>query len=234
MLKKGDFHMHSKCSDGNLTPSELVKYAKVRKVDIISLTDHNNVEGLNEAIEEGKRSGVVVIPGVELSTKYKNNKVHILGYFKDNSFDDELFKEVLNCNKKGNLKTVKKLININVDFIEGNDKLSVEAGIALLKFFGASVVLAHPVLLSKECFNVISKYKFQGIEAKYFKNTEEETEYFINFAQKRNIFYTAGSDFHTRIEQYRVHGLIGDVYLNEGEIETFLSKSGLKIWVDNF
>ena len=84
MLIKGDFHMHSTCSDGNLSPAELVRYAKKRKVDIIALTDHNSCDGLYEAISEGKRSGIVVIPAVELSTKYKENRVHILGYFKDN------------------------------------------------------------------------------------------------------------------------------------------------------
>ena len=79
MLIKGDFHMHSTCSDGNLSPAELVRYAKKRKVDIIALTDHNSCDGLYEAISEGKRSGIVVIPAVELSTKYKENRVHILG-----------------------------------------------------------------------------------------------------------------------------------------------------------
>ena len=79
MLEKGDFHMHSICSDGNLSPAEIVKYAKKRKVDIIALTDHNNVNGLDEAIYEGKKNNVVVIPGVELSTKYKSNRVHEIG-----------------------------------------------------------------------------------------------------------------------------------------------------------
>ena len=81
--------MHSTCSDGNLSPTELVRYAKKRKVDIISLTDHNDCDGLDEAINEGKRSDIVVIPGVELSTKYKENRVHILGYFKDDSYNNE-------------------------------------------------------------------------------------------------------------------------------------------------
>ena len=44
--------MHSTCSDGNLSPTELVRYAKKRKVDIISLTDHNDCDGLDEAINE--------------------------------------------------------------------------------------------------------------------------------------------------------------------------------------
>ena len=46
MLEKGDFHVHSTSSDGNLSPTEIVKYAKKRKVDIIALTDHNNVNGI--------------------------------------------------------------------------------------------------------------------------------------------------------------------------------------------
>ena len=61
-----------------------------------------------------------------------------------------------------------------------------------------------------------------GIEAKYFKNTENDTKYFIDIANKRKMIYTAGSDFHNYIESYRLHGMIGDVYLNNEEIEKFL------------
>ena len=234
MLEKGDFHMHSICSDGNLSPAEIVKYAKKRKVDIIALTDHNNVNGLDEAIYEGKKNNVVVIPGVELSTKYKSNRVHVLGYFKDDSYKNELLIQILRSVKLGRIGEIKKIFKDKLDFNGYKNKLYVETGIKLLKFFGATVVLAHPVLICRNYYDDIFKMDFDGIEAKYFKNTEEDTEYFIRIAKERRLLYTAGSDFHTKIEQYRIHGLIGDVFLNQREIEAFLKGSGLDVWTNKF
>ena len=198
MYKKGDFHIHSKYSDGGLTPCEVVRLAKKRKVDIMAITDHNNTDGIDEAIEEGKINDIRVIPGVELSTRYNKCRVHVLGYFKDDSYKNDLLKEVLLKVKQENIKDI-------------------------LHFFGATVVLAHPVLLCKKDFDNIIKIDFDGIEAKYFKNTEEDTKRFINLAREKNIIYTAGSDFHDYIEDYRIHGMIGDVYLNIEEINNFLN-----------
>ena len=224
MYTKGDFHIHSTFSDGGLTPSEIVKLAKRKEVDIISITDHNNTDGIDEAIEEGKSQGIRVIPGVELSTRYNKCRVHVLGYFKDDSYNNELLKIVLLKVRQGNIKELRKIFYNNIDFCGYKDKLCVKTGVDILKFFGATVVLAHPVLLCKKDFENIINIDFDGIEAKYYKNTEEDTKYLINIAKERNMIYTAGSDFHDYIEYYRVHGMIGDVYLNQEEIREFLNK----------
>ena len=68
---------------------------------------------------------------------------------------------------------------------------------------------------------------FDGLEAKYFSNTVEDTEYFLKVAKDSNLLYTAGSDFHGCSEFYRSHGMIGDVYLNEHEIYDFLARGNL-------
>ena len=94
MYKKGDFHIHSTCSDGKFTPEEVIMLSKEKTVDIISLTDHNNTCGIDEAISFGKELGIKVIPGVELSTRYNNSKVHILGYFKDDNYKNDLLVEI--------------------------------------------------------------------------------------------------------------------------------------------
>lgn len=75
-----DFHMHSNKSDGGSTPKDLVAFCKQRGLKAIALTDHDTVSGVAEAIEEGKRLGIKVLPGVELSTTYNGEEVHILGY----------------------------------------------------------------------------------------------------------------------------------------------------------
>lgn len=227
MYKKGDFHIHSTSSDGNCTPSEVVMLAQKRGVDIIALTDHNTTSGIDEAIKCGNYIGVKVIPGVELSTRYNNTKVHILGYFKDDSYKDELLIQVLKCIKDHKINSIRSLLHGYLNTYYRRDKICVENGIEILKFFGASVVLAHPVLLPPNDFKEIIKLNFDGIEAKYFSNSINDTEYFLNIAKEKQLFYTAGSDFHISNTKYRIHGLIGDVFLNQSEISDFLNKAEL-------
>ncbi|MBI3611541.1 MAG: PHP domain-containing protein [Nitrospirae bacterium] len=76
-----DLHTHSTASDGTLTPSELVRYAADKRLRAIALTDHDGVDGLDEAIAEGGRLGIEVIPGVELSADHPAGAMHILGFF---------------------------------------------------------------------------------------------------------------------------------------------------------
>ncbi len=222
MYTKGDFHIHSIYSDGSLTPSKVVRLAKEKQVDIMAITDHNNTDGVDEAIIEGRKNNIFVIPGVELSTKYNDCKVHVLGYFKDDSYRNDLLKEILSNVKRGRIKEIRKIFKDKIDFCGFDNRLCTQTGVDILRFFGATVVLAHPVLLCKRDFDNIININFDGIEAKYFKNIENDTKYFIDIANKRKMIYTAGSDFHNYIESYRLHGMIGDVYLNNKEIEKFL------------
>ncbi|NMM62659.1 PHP domain-containing protein [Clostridium sp. P21] len=85
MYTKGDFHLHTTASDGKFSPKELVAMAKKENIDIMSITDHDTIHGIDEAVQEGKRLGIKVVPGIELSTLYREENVHILGYFNDTS-----------------------------------------------------------------------------------------------------------------------------------------------------
>lgn len=69
-----DLHSHSVYSDGSDTPAELVEIAKKTGLSALALTDHDTVAGVNEAIEAADGSDLEIIPGVELSTFYKNTK----------------------------------------------------------------------------------------------------------------------------------------------------------------
>lgn len=90
-----DLHVHSTSSDGSYTPSELVHYAIEKGLSAFALTDHDTVDGIDEAINEASRismsrfnktnignsiySPLKVIPGIELSAEYKGKDIHILG-----------------------------------------------------------------------------------------------------------------------------------------------------------
>lgn len=80
-----DLHTHSTASDGTLNPAELVRYAKERGVEVLSLTDHDTLSGLDEALEEALRIGLDFIPGVEISAEFEPGTLHVLGYFVDPS-----------------------------------------------------------------------------------------------------------------------------------------------------
>jgi 3',5'-nucleoside bisphosphate phosphatase len=74
-----DLHSHSTASDGSCAPGEVVREAQKHGLSAIALTDHDTTEGLTAAIEEGKRVGVRVVPGVELSAVEDDLETHILG-----------------------------------------------------------------------------------------------------------------------------------------------------------
>jgi hypothetical protein len=76
-----DMHMHSTASDGTFTPTQLVEEACRRGLKAMALTDHDTIDGLEEAIEVGKELGVEVVSGIEFSTEYQGKEIHILGYF---------------------------------------------------------------------------------------------------------------------------------------------------------
>lgn len=77
-----DLHTHSNCSDGSMTPTELVAHAAEKGIKAIALSDHDTVSGVDEAIEAGKRFGVEVVPAIEFSVQSKT-ETHILGYYID-------------------------------------------------------------------------------------------------------------------------------------------------------
>jgi len=81
MNGKVDLHMHTMHSDGSNSPAEIVRLAKKNGLDTISITDHDSLNGFSEAFNEGKKLGVEVIPGVEISSDIGDHEVHILGYF---------------------------------------------------------------------------------------------------------------------------------------------------------
>lgn len=226
MYTKGDFHMHTIESDGDYTPTEIVIIAKESNVDTIAITDHKTMSGVEEAIKAGEWLGVKVIPGIELSTRFNGRKVHVLGYFSNEVYKDKDFIRALRYIKKDNIRLLETLIGTYVDVRKDKekDKLTTQTGIDLLKYFGGSVVMAHPVRLKGGIFESLLELNFDGIEAIYSKNTSEQNQFYKNIAREKGWFYTAGSDFHSDKRIDTRHGLIGQVSLNKDEIEAFMIK----------
>jgi len=81
---KYDLHLHTTASDGRLTPSQMVALAKDRGLEVISITDHDSVSGVDEALAAAGSGGkITVVPGVEINTDLATGELHVLGYFID-------------------------------------------------------------------------------------------------------------------------------------------------------
>ena len=74
-----DLHCHSTVSDGLLTPAQLVEHAAVRGVDVLALTDHDDIGGLEEAHRVAAGKNITLINGVEISVNWRGQTLHIVG-----------------------------------------------------------------------------------------------------------------------------------------------------------
>ncbi len=110
MEKWIDLHTHSTASDGSMRPAELVRYARETGLAAIALTDHDSMGGVEEAIEEGKKTGVEVVAGVEIGVEFKP-EMHMLGYFFGDSYENirEVLEELRQNREKRNPQIVEKL-----------------------------------------------------------------------------------------------------------------------------
>jgi len=77
-----DLHTHTVCSDGSMTPTELVQHAKTAGLAAVAVSDHDTADGVKEALAAGREAGIEVIPAIELSA-VSDTETHILGYFID-------------------------------------------------------------------------------------------------------------------------------------------------------
>ncbi|MDX1448435.1 MAG: PHP domain-containing protein [Acidimicrobiia bacterium] len=73
-----DLHTHSTCSDGSLTPTELVELAATIRLEALALTDHDTLDGIAEAREAAERTGIELIAGVEISLDWDRGGMHLL------------------------------------------------------------------------------------------------------------------------------------------------------------
>ena len=144
MKLKVDFHTHSTASDGRKSPSELVEAAKLNNVHIMALTDHDTLKGIDEAISEGLKLGVKVIPGIELSSLHNGESVHILGYFKGDGYHNEDLINFLKDKEDARLKRAEKFIeNLNICFnikIDYNEVLSISNGLVARPHIAKAII----------------------------------------------------------------------------------------------
>ena len=88
-MKKIDLHTHTIYSDGELSPKKLCELAIDKGVNVLSITDHNTMEGYKQLLESNENFDIKVVPGVEFDAEINYGKMHILGYDID-VYDNDL------------------------------------------------------------------------------------------------------------------------------------------------
>ncbi|MBN2134885.1 MAG: PHP domain-containing protein [Acidobacteria bacterium] len=166
---KADLHIHSTYSDGIFSPSEIVAKAVETGVEYIAISDHDCIDGLEEAITIGSQNGITVIPAVELSCTIENTpgEIHILGYLHkyNNKQLSSFLKRYANARKQRIKRILNKLKELGIDIpmseveeIAGNGTLgrphiarllvkrgiSVNTGAAFYRYLGEGAAAYVP------------------------------------------------------------------------------------------
>ena len=142
-----DFHMHSTASDGGYKPAQLIEKCHAVGLKQISLTDHDTVEGVQEAVKAGKHFGITVLPGIEFSCVFEKKSVHMLGLGVDinhNEFQHMLKKQREMRERRMNVM-ISKLANVGVHVTEAEVLAQADGG-SIGRPHVAKVLLNHGVV----------------------------------------------------------------------------------------
>lgn len=110
-MKLADFHTHSSCSDGTLTPELLIELAGRQGLSAIALTDHDTLSGTSQAMAAAARCQIELVPGIEFSTVYGKQDIHIVGLDVDpnnTSLNDEITR-LQQERRERNLKIIRRM-----------------------------------------------------------------------------------------------------------------------------
>lgn len=168
MEKFIDLHTHSIKSDGSMTPAEVVREAKRAGLTAIALSDHDTVEGVREAMEEGKRIGVEVVPAIEFSVQ-SDTETHILAYYLDidNPKLTKILEECKEVREQRNAESCRKLNELGFDVTMEEARAIAPNGIIGRAHFARLLMDKGYTKSVKEGFKLYlenGKYAYSGIQ----------------------------------------------------------------------
>lgn len=202
---KADLHVHtclSPCTELDMSPREIVDQAKVKKIDIIGICDHNSAENVPAVMKAAKNFPISILPGIEVTSQ---EEVHILALFDD--FDNALkLQEYVYDNLPGENDEeafgMQVIVNEKAEVLGFNNKLligattiSLEKIIRIIHNFSGIAIASH---IDRESFSIISQLGFvpENLE---LDALEISPKMAFNEAKKRfkmNYPLTCSSDAH--------------------------------------
>ncbi len=116
-MQKVDLHIHTTASDGLMSPEKVVRWASSKRLTAIGITDHDTVKGIGPAVKAASGYGVEIVPGIELSTLFEEEEIHVLGYFIDykSQWLADTLKKIQNSRYERAGKIVGKLNDMGID-----------------------------------------------------------------------------------------------------------------------
>ncbi len=170
MNKYIDLHVHTKYSDGNFTPKEIIEYSKKIDVVAVGITDHDTTDGVEEAVIEAEKLGIEVIAGVEISCDFKDSveeEIHILGYFID--YKDEVLQQKLKIFREARKERAYKIFNKlnSLGIFLNEEDIFKDSNMSIGRLHFARVLLEKKIVNSiKEAFELYLGYGRPAYEAK--------------------------------------------------------------------
>lgn len=106
-----DLHLHTSMSDANINPKDLIEKISLTDINCIAITDHDTTEGVEESVKFAYKKNITTIPGVEISTSFQGNEIHVIGYFINikNYYLQTKLKKLRQSRKKSILETINRL-----------------------------------------------------------------------------------------------------------------------------
>jgi predicted metal-dependent phosphoesterase TrpH len=158
-----DLHTHSTASDGTDSPAELMLRARDAELDVVALCDHDSAAGWDEADVAAHEAGIVLIPGIEISTTFRGAGVHLLAYFVDPS-EPALAAELdrILDGRRGRLAAVvRKLNEHGIELTEDDVHFQVGDAAAIGRPHIADALVANGVVASRQ--EAFEKYLSAGL-----------------------------------------------------------------------
>ena len=155
-----DLHCHSSVSDGTETPTQLVRAAIAAGLDTMAITDHDSTAGWDEALTAAAGTGLQIIRGMELSTRYEWRSVHVLGYLFD-PHDQRLLTETGRIRDDRLNRAERMVTRISEDYdVTWSDVLAQSGGVSIGRPHIADALVARGIVGTRsEAFETILHFR---------------------------------------------------------------------------
>lgn len=110
-----DLHTHSTVSDGTESPADVMRAAHAAGIDVVALTDHDSMAGLEDAGEMAAALGMNFVPGIEVSCRHNGVSIHLLAYWPDPS--NPLIVDMLSRTRDARIDRAKEIVRrVSADY----------------------------------------------------------------------------------------------------------------------
>ena len=214
-----DLHAHTTCSDGSVTPTQLVELAARLELAAVAITDHDSIEGVDEAVAAGRRLGIEVVPGVEIPLEFETFTLDMLGYFLCGPPSDEFRRRLVKLRQgrdERNAQILARLRETGIDLDpaeladvaagEAVGRLGLPEALRLIRASGGVAAIAHPGLIRTDhaglerLLRESVRHGLSGLECYYPRHDDQTVRFFLDLAREHGLVATGGSDYHGDIK----------------------------------